>query len=118
MRRLDVLSLGLAVLLGGGLLYGALLWAGLETDSAQKVSSMVFLLACLGWTFGYLGRVLRGEMALKTQRARFEAQQMQEHIEALSPEAWQALELELAADHDEKHGEKEEIPGSIERESR
>ncbi|MCF2970464.1 DUF3007 family protein [Synechococcus sp. Nb3U1] len=95
MRRLDVLNLGLAVLLGGGLLYGALLWAGLDTGSAQKVSSVVFLLACLGWTFGYLGRVLRGEMALKAQRASFEVQQMQERLEALSPEEWQTLQAEL-----------------------
>jgi hypothetical protein len=97
MRRLDVLGLGLAVLLGGGILYGALLWAGLDTGSAQQVSSVVFLLACLGWTFGYLGRVLRGEMALKVQRASFEAQQMQQRLEALSPEEWQALQAELEA---------------------
>ncbi|MFQ3583765.1 MAG: DUF3007 family protein [Cyanobacteriota bacterium] len=95
MRRLDVLGLGLAILLGGGILYGSLVWAGLDTGSAQKVSSMVFLLACLGWTFGYLGRVLRGEMALKAQQASFEAQQVQEHLEALSPEEWQALQAEL-----------------------
>ncbi len=98
MRRLDVLGLGLAVLLGGGILYGVLLWAGLDRSSAQQVSSVVFLLACLGWTFGYLRRVLRGEMALKTQRASFEAQQMQERIEALSPEEWQALQAELEAE--------------------
>lgn len=95
MRRRDVLGLGLAILLGGGILYGSLIWAGLDTDSAQKISSLVFFLTCLGWTFGYLGRVVRGEMTLKAQQASFEAQQVQEYLEALSPEEWQTLQAEL-----------------------
>ncbi|MEN9202351.1 MAG: DUF3007 family protein [Thermostichus sp. DG_1_6_bins_120] len=100
MRRLDVLGLGLAVLLGGGILYGSLIWLGLDTGSAQKAASMVLLLACVGWTLGYLRRVVRGEMTLKAQRASFEAQQMQQQLEALSPEEWQALQAELAAEEE------------------
>jgi hypothetical protein len=69
------LAIGLALLLGGGILYGLLLWAGLDTGAAQQISSVVLLLACLGWTFGYLKRVLRGEMTLKAQWASFETQQ-------------------------------------------
>jgi hypothetical protein len=65
MRRRDILSIGLALLLGGGVLYGLLLWAGLDTGTAQQVSSAAFMLGCLGWTVSYLRRVLSGEMTLR-----------------------------------------------------
>ena len=107
MRRLDVLGVGLALLLGGGGLYGLLLWAGLDTGAAQQISSVVLLLACLGWTLGYLRRVLRGEMTLKAQWASFETQQIQEKLHSLSAEEWQALQAELAA-------EPEGIPDGVE----
>ncbi|MFS8783433.1 DUF3007 family protein [Synechococcus sp. R6-6] len=109
MRRLDVLGIGLALLLGGGILYGLLLWAGLDTGAAQQISSVVLLLACLGWTFGYLKRVLRGEMTLKAQWASFETQQIQERLRSLSPEELQALQAELES-------EKEGIPDWVEQE--
>ncbi len=107
MRRLDVLGVGLALLLGGGSLYGLLLWAGLDTGAAQQISSVVLLLACLGWTLGYLRRVLRGEMTLKAQWASFETQQIQEKLHSLSAEEWQALQAELEA-------EPEGIPDGVE----
>ncbi|MFS8865414.1 MULTISPECIES: DUF3007 family protein [unclassified Synechococcus] len=107
MRRLDVLGVGLGLLLGGGGLYGLLLWAGLDTGAAQQISSVVLLLACLGWTLGYLRRVLRGEMTLKAQWASFETQQIQEKLHSLSAEEWQALQAELAA-------EPEGIPDGVE----
>ncbi len=102
MRRRDVLGIGLALLLGGGLLYGLLLWAGLDTGAAQQVSSVVFLLGCLGWTVGYLKRVLSREMTLKAQWAAFERQQIQEKLHSLSPEEWQALQAELGSETEEK----------------
>jgi hypothetical protein len=103
------LAIGLALLLGGGILYGLLLWAGLDTGAAQQISSVVLLLACLGWTFGYLKRVLRGEMTLKAQWASFETQQIQERLRSLSPEELQALQAELES-------EKEGIPDWVEQE--
>ncbi len=104
MRRRDVLGIGLVLLLGGGLLYGLLLWAGLETGTAQQVSSVVFLLGCLGWTVSYLKRVLSREMTLKAQWAAFERQQLQEKLHSLSVEEWQALQAELASETEAKVG--------------
>jgi hypothetical protein len=97
MRRRDILSIGLALLLGGGVLYGLLLWAGLDTGTAQQVSSAAFMLGCLGWTVSYLRRVLSGEMTLKAQWASFERQQIEEKLRSFSPEEWQALQAELGA---------------------
>jgi len=98
MRRRDILSIGLALLLGGGVLYGLLLWAGLDTGTAQQVSSAVFMLGCLGWTVSYLRRVLSGEMTLKAQWASFERQQIEEKLRSFSPEEWQALQAELESE--------------------
>jgi hypothetical protein len=97
MRRRDILSIGLALLLGGGVLYGLLLWAGLDTGTAQQVSSAVFMLGCLGWTVSYLRRVLSGEMTLRAQWASFERQQIEEKLRSFSLEEWQALQAELRA---------------------
>lgn len=98
MRRRDILSIGLALLLGGGVLYGLLLWAGLDTGTAQQVSSAAFMLGCLGWTVSYLRRVLSGEMTLKAQWASFERQQIEEKLRSFSPEKWQALQAELESE--------------------
>jgi hypothetical protein len=97
MRRRDILGIGLALLLGGGVLYGLLLWAGLDTGTAQQVSSAAFMLGCLGWTVSYLRRVLSGEMTLRAQWASFERQQIEEKLRSFSPEEWQALQAELEA---------------------
>ncbi|MDX2273471.1 MAG: DUF3007 family protein [Cyanobacteriota bacterium] len=100
MRRKDVLLWGGYLLLAGGSLYGAMQALGWGS-SAQAWSSGILLLGCLGWVLHYLTRVTSGHMTFHHQKQVYEKEQLQEALNTLTPEAWQALQAELEAESEE-----------------
>jgi hypothetical protein len=96
MRRLDILTAGLILLLVAALLYTGLQWIGLETQAAQLWSSGLLMLAVVGWVAGYLGRVVTGKMTLQEQTKTYQAKALEEKLATMTPEELAELESELS----------------------
>jgi Protein of unknown function (DUF3007) len=95
MRRIDVLAIGVAVFLAGGLLYAVLKAAGLDTFDAGIWSQVIFLVALLGWVSTYLFRVVGGQMTYDRQRDDYETAFLQKRLDEMSPEELETLQAEL-----------------------
>jgi Protein of unknown function (DUF3007) len=95
MRRIDVLAIGVAVFLAGGLLYAVLKVAGLDTFDAGIWSQVIFLVGLLGWVSTYLFRVVGGKMTYDRQRDDYETAFLQKRLDEMSPEELETLQAEL-----------------------
>ena len=96
MSRLNILTAGILLLVGGGGLYGGLRLAGLETQMAQSGISVLLMLATVGWAVFYVGRVVTGKMTFHSQRDTYRKEMIKQKLAAMTPEQLAALEMELA----------------------
>jgi hypothetical protein len=98
MRRIDALSIGLLVFLGGGCLFLILKFGGLDGQTAG-IWSQVGLVVGLGvWVATYLFRVTRGKMTYHQQLQDYEDAVLQKRLEELTPEELARLKAEVAAE--------------------
>lgn len=100
--RLQILIFGLGILLVGGGIYGGLKVTGVSDLTAQTGASILLLVGLLGWTFGYLRRVLTGQMSLHHQRQVYETEQLQRMVEQMTPEQVAAFQAELEQERAEQ----------------
>ena len=107
MRKLDVLTIGLIILLAGGGAYGLFQILGWETEQAGIWASALLALLLMGWTLSYLQRFWTGRMSINEQGELYKTELFKQQLEAMSPEelkAFQAdLELDPAPVHESDH---------------
>ena len=101
MRKLDVLTIGLVILLAGGGIYGVFKLVGLETESAGVWASAALAILLLGWTFSYLRRYWTGTMAFNEQEEMFKTEVFKQQIESMSPEELAEFQAEVEGDESE-----------------
>jgi hypothetical protein len=95
MRRIDVIGIGFGVFAGGGVLYLAFTWAGLDGLSAGIWSQVVLVAGLLGWTATYMARAVGKKMTYYQQIADYEEAVLQKRLEEMSPEALAQLQAEV-----------------------
>ncbi len=95
MRRIDIIGLGLALFLGGGLLYVLLQAVGLDSDKAGIWTQSVLFVGLMGWLLTYLLRVGSGGMTYHEQIKSYEDQVLQKRLDDLTPEELAALQSEI-----------------------
>lgn len=100
MRRIDVLAIGLAIFLAGGLGYIFLRAVGVESLSAGIWSQAVLVLGLLGWVLTYVVRAVGGNLTYNQQRDAYETAFLQKRLDELSPEELAALTADLESDSD------------------
>ncbi len=93
MTRANVLLIGLAVFLLGGVGFGLFRVVGLETASAGIAAEAFLVLIVVGWTMSYLFRVVTGNMTFNEQRKRYReaydqatTEELESKLELLSEE--------------------------------
>ena len=98
MRKLDVLTIGLVILLAGGGAYGVFQVVGWETEQAGIWASALLALLLLGWTFSYLRRFWTGTMSINQQGELYKTEVFKQQVEAMSPEELASFQAELDSD--------------------
>ncbi len=98
MRRIDVLAIGLAVFLLGGLGYVVLQAVGLDNINAGIWSQVLLILIILGWAATYIFRVSSKNMTYDQQRAEYEEAVLQQRLDELTPEELAQLQAKIAAE--------------------
>ena len=98
MRKLDVLTIGLVILLAGGGAYGLFQVVGWETEQAGIWASALLAMLLLGWTFSYLRRFWTGTMSINQQGELYKTEVFKQQLEAMSPEELASFQAELDSD--------------------
>lgn len=100
MRRLDVLTLGLLLLLAGGGAYGLFRAFGFDPLDAGVWAQAVLVVGLVGWLLTYLFRAATRQMTYFQQVEDYKQAVLEKRLESLSPEALAALQAEIEADKD------------------
>ncbi len=95
MRRIDVISWGLALLGAGGLLYLLLRGLGLDSLQAGLWSQVTLTMGLLLWVFTYSLRVVRKDMTYHQQREQYDRAWLARQLEQLTPEELERLQREV-----------------------
>ncbi|MGK7907090.1 MAG: DUF3007 family protein [Synechococcus sp.] len=98
MRKLDVLTIGLVLLLGGGATYGLLQLLGWQTEQAGIWAGSLLALLLLAWTFSYLRRFWTGTMSIHQQGELYKTEVFKREIESMSPEELAAFQAEVSGE--------------------
>jgi Protein of unknown function (DUF3007) len=98
MRRIDVLAIGLAVFLLGGLGYIFLQAVGIDNINAGIWSQVLLIAIILGWAGTYLFRVAGKNMTYDQQRAEYEEAVLQQRLDNLTPAELAKIQAEIAAE--------------------
>ena len=101
MRRIDVIFIGLAVFLGGGLLYLILKLFGIDGLSAGIWTQFILVLGIVIWTLSYLVRVLTRNMTYNQQLKDYEEAVLDKRLAQMTPEEIAQLQAEVAASENE-----------------
>lgn len=101
MRRIDVIFIGLAVFLGGGLLYLILKLFGIDGLSAGIWTQFILVLGIIIWTLSYLVRVLTHNMTYNQQLKDYEEAVLDKRLAQMTPEEIAQLQAEIAASENE-----------------
>ena len=101
MRRIDVIFIGLAVFLIGGLLYLILKLLGIDGLSAGIWTQFILVLGIVIWTLSYLVRVLTRNMTYNQQLKDYEEAVLDKRLAQMTPEEIAQLQAEVAASENE-----------------
>jgi len=101
MRRIDVIFIGLAVFLIGGLLYLILKLFGIDGLSAGIWTQFILVLGIVIWTLSYLVRVLTRNMTYNQQLKDYEEAVLDKRLAQMTPEEIAQLQAEVAASENE-----------------
>ena len=95
MRRIDVITISLAIFAGGGLLYIIFQAIGLDGLSAGVWSQALLVIVVLAWTSTYLFRVANKPMTYNQQLKDYEDAVLQKRLEEMTPEELEKLQQEI-----------------------
>ncbi|CCQ49772.1 DUF3007 family protein [Crocosphaera watsonii WH 8501] len=95
MRRIDVITVSLAIFVGGGLLYIVFQAIGLDGLSAGVWSQALLVIVVLAWTSSYLFRVANKDMTYNQQLKDYEDAVLQKRLEEMTPEELEKLQQEI-----------------------
>ena len=95
MRRIDVITVSLAIFVGGGLLYIIFQAIGLDGLSAGVWSQALLVIVVLAWTSSYLFRVANKDMTYNQQLKDYEDAVLQKRLEEMTPEELEKLQQEI-----------------------
>lgn len=98
MRRIDVLGVGLACFLSGGLLYLLFLAIGLDAQQAGIWAEAGLVIGLVVWLITYLLRVVTQQMTYNKQWDAYEESVLQKRLEELTPEELARLQAEIASE--------------------
>ena len=98
MRKLDVLTFGLAVLLFGGATYAALLVFGVDTQQSGIWAGGSLAVVLLAWTASYLWRFWTGTMSINEQTELYKTEAFKKRLETMTPEELAQFQADLEAD--------------------
>lgn len=98
MRRIDVITIGIAVFAAGGILYWLFQVVGLDSTDAGIWSQVLLVLGLLVWTATYLTRVLTKNMTYNQQLKDYEDAVLQKRLEEMTPEELAQLQAEVEAE--------------------
>ncbi len=105
MTKANVLQVGLAVFLFGGISYGAFRLIGFDETSSGIAAQALLVLIILGWSGTYFLRVITGKMTFMEQRKRYRKAyeeiseaKLQEKFDSMSEEEKNKLIQELEID--------------------
>ncbi|MGK7910001.1 MAG: DUF3007 family protein [Synechococcus sp.] len=101
MRKLDVLTIGLIILLAGGGAYGLFQVVGWGSEQAGIWASALLALLLVGWTLSYLRRFWTGTMSINQQGEMYKTEIFKQQLEAMSPEELAEFQAELDIDASE-----------------
>ncbi|MDJ0647515.1 MAG: DUF3007 family protein [Xenococcaceae cyanobacterium MO_188.B19] len=95
MRRIDALGIGLAIFVGGGIIYLVLDTAGMSGISAGIWTQTLLVVGIIGWSITYLLRVVTKNMTYNQQLKDYEEAVLQKRLEEMSPEELAKLQEEI-----------------------
>ncbi|MBD2096592.1 DUF3007 family protein [Trichocoleus sp. FACHB-591] len=95
MRRIDVLGIGLAIFVAGGLVYLLLQFIGLDSVEAGIWSQAVLVAGLVGWLLTYLSRALTHKMTFNQQVKDYREAVLQKRLEELTPEELAQIQAEI-----------------------
>ena len=98
MRRIDIIGIGLGMFLAGGLVYLALEFAGLDSQSAGIWSQVVLVGGVVGWLLTYLFRALTQKMTYNDQIREYKDAVLTKQLEEMTPEELAKLQAEIEAE--------------------
>ena len=95
MRRIDALGIGLAIFVGGGVIYIVLNTTGMSGISAGIWTQTLLVAGIVGWSLTYLFRVVTKNMTYNQQLKDYEEAVLQKRLEEMSPEELAKLQEEI-----------------------
>jgi hypothetical protein len=98
MRRIDAIVITFAFFLLGGLVYVGLQFLGISDLSAGIWSQVVLVVALLGWSISYLGRVVTKNMTYDQQLKDYKTALLKQRLAEMSSEEIAQLQAEVAAE--------------------
>ena len=98
MSRIDVIGVGIGIFAAGGIIYGLLAAAGMDSLSAGIWSQVIFIGGVLGWVSTYLFRVVTRRMTYYQQLQDYEDAVLQKRLDEMTPEELAKLQAEIEAE--------------------
>ncbi len=98
MRRLDALTIILAVFIAGGFGYVALQWVGLDGITAGIWTQAFLVMGLVGWLLSYVLRAMSHKMTYHQQLKDYEEAIVAKRYSELSPEELGRLQAEVEAE--------------------
>jgi membrane protein implicated in regulation of membrane protease activity len=95
MRRIDVIGIGLAIFIVGGLAYIILQQLGLDRLDAGIWSQVLLMAGLVGWLLTYLFRFATNRMTYNQQLENYKEAVLQKRFEELTPEELAKLQEEI-----------------------
>ncbi|XTZ12240.1 MAG: DUF3007 family protein [cyanobacterium endosymbiont of Rhopalodia inflata] len=96
MRRIDVITIGIAVFAAGGVAYLFFETVGFDGISAGIWSQSLLIVGLLGWTLTYLFRVMGKKMTYNQQVKDYEDAVLEKRLAAMNSEELGKLQQEMA----------------------
>lgn len=96
MRRIDVITIGIAIFAAGGSAYLFFQAVGLDGVLAGIWSQVLLVAGLVGWTLSYLFRAMGNNMTYNQQVKDYENAVLQKRLEAMTPEKLEKLQQEIS----------------------
>jgi membrane protein implicated in regulation of membrane protease activity len=95
MRRIDVIGIGFAIFIAGGLAYVILQQVGLDSLDAGIWSQVLLIAALVGWVSTYVFRFATSRMTYNQQLEDYKEAVLQKRLEELTPEELAKIQEEI-----------------------
>jgi len=95
MRRIDAIGIAFGIFVAGGMIYGLLQVAGLDSLTAGIWSQFILVAGLVGWLATYIFRVLGKNMTYNQQLQEYEDAVLEKRLNEMTPEELAKLQGEL-----------------------